>query len=351
MTFGYFLRLLPSFVLLAFALLFSSCTSVEGKLSQAEAEFDAGKFESAQYKYFELISTTDGEERTKIADSYMSRVSALISQLSFDAKRYPEWAAVFDTMPDYKTRLDSVFSANLIARAKAYLNEGKIEDGAVLAGYIPESHTDGELLAEIANAQKERENAAFEAGREHYLNKEYDAAIEEWSKLDPSSELGKRAEEIKDRIPKEKLDHYLAQARKRPVEGFRMTASGPISRIIYNRVEPTNFEMESAQEGRQFLRIEATITEDIDLYAWYIENGEFVNVARMQREITEMEIENPEDIKRVYKRNIVSGRPAKVVYFVNTEFDYYRTKKIYVSTGFTPRVPEDLEKISVVHAF
>ena len=143
----------------------------------------------------------------------------------------------------------------------------------------------------------------------------------------------------------------MAQARKRPVEGFRMTASGPISRIIYNRVEPTNFEMESAQEGRQFLRIEATITEDIDLYAWYIENGEFVNVARMQREITEMEIENPEDIKRVYKRNIVSGRPAKVVYFVNTEFDYYRTKKIYVSTGFTPRVPEDLEKISVVHAF
>lgn len=334
----------------SFALL-ASCGGVKSKLAEAENDFDSGNYESAQFKYFELISNSEGEERTQVAESYLGRVSALVSQSSFDSSKYAEWAAVFDTMPDYRSRLDGIFAASLLSRAKALLDEGELSKSAILVGYLPSGHDDGGLGAEIAKAQKAKESEIFEAGRKLYLDKEFDKAIEEWSKLDPGSELGKKAEEIKARIPKEKFDHFLAEARKRQVKGFKINTSGPTSRIIYNRVEGQTFDMDSASEGRQLLRIEATISEDINLYAWYIENNEFVNLGRLQREIMILDIDNPEEIKRIYKRNIVSGRPVEVVYFMSTEYDFYRIKKIYVSTEFTPRTPEDLSKISVVHSF
>ncbi len=346
------LRYVPVISLLALAsALVASCGGVSGKLDAAEREFDEGRYESAQFMYFELISATDGEERTKVAESYIGRVSALVSQSTFDAAKYGEWSAVFDSLPDYKSRLDGIFAASLLSRAKSHLENGELEKSAVLVGFLPDGFDDGGLTAEVSKAQKELEAKVFETGRKLYLEKDYDGAIAEWSKLDPGSEVGKKAAEIQARIPGEKLEHFLSEARKRPVKGFKKNSAGPTSRVIYNRVEGQTFDMDSAGEGRQLLRIEATISEDINLYAWYIDNGEFVNLGRMQREIMVLEFENEEEIKRIYKRNIVSGRPVEVVYFMSTEFDFYKMKKIYISTKISPRNAEELAEISVVHSF
>ncbi|MCD6119012.1 hypothetical protein J7K50_04140 [bacterium] len=339
------------FATLLALLSFSGCNPVGKKIGMAEKAFDRGDYETAQFEYFELLSSTSGDVQEKAAQSLFNRAAELVSSSSFDPHDYFEWAALFDTLPEYKAKLDAGFAKSITARAQALLDSGETTESAILIGYLPDGQDDNGLGVRIAQAHEARQEEIFNSGMECYKNHDYDGAIAEWETLDPSGERMKEANEIIDRIPAEKEKQYIQEAMKRPVEGMTVLASGPLMRIIFNRIKGKTFEMETAGEGRQFLRINARISKDIELYAWYKDEGNFKSLGSMRREFVWLVDDDPEIVKQIYKQTIASDHPMEVVYFINTQYGLYREQDIYVSTEMSPYNVDDLKEIAILLKF
>lgn len=329
----------------------AGCNSDTRKLVKAESSFDSGDYENAQFLYFELISTGSESKKDEIVESYYQRVSKLVVSSSFEPSSYPEWVAVLDSVPNKKLALDELFTQTLIKRADAMLKKGETVESAVLIGFVPEGQSDAGLTEKIARAHELNQEKIYNQGLQEYKSHEYESAIETWSNLDISSEWGKKVEEIKTRIPKEKEAYYLSEAKKRKVEGLRITAAGPVNRVVFNRIQGRTLESEPASDGRQILRIEAVLTKDIALYAWYKENENFKSLGELRREFVWLEAEDPEKIKKMYKQIITPENPVEVVYFLNTAYDFCKYNPVYVSTEMIPRVVDDLNEIAIIHQF
>jgi len=333
------------------ASLASGCNATTRKLARAERAFDSRDYETAQFVYFELVSTSKDAQMNMIVSSYYKRVKKLIVSSAFDPATYPDWVAILDSVPQKKTELDTLFAETLIKRAEGLLKEGDTVESAVLVGYIPEGQGDAGLTEMIAQEHEKIQKETFKKGFNEYKTHEYDTAIETWKSLDIASEWGKSAEEIITKIPKEKEAFYLAQAKKRKVDGLKITGAGPVNRVVFNRIQGKTLETESAGDGRQILRIEATLTKDIELYAWYKDGEDFKSLGGMRKEYVWLEAEDPEKIKKMYKQVITDDNPAEVVYFFNTEYDFCKYHNVFVSTEMIPRNVDDLKEISIVQVF
>ncbi len=343
-----FVLLLTIIVTISFI---TSCNSETRSLVKAENAFDSGDYENAQFLYFGLISTGSESRKNKIVESYFQRVSKLVVSSSFEPASYSEWAAVLDSVPSKKQALDELFAQTLIKRAETMLKEGETVESAVLIGYVPEGQSDAGMTEKIAQVHEQNQEEIYSQGLQEYKNHEYESAIKTWGNLDISSELGKKAEEIKARIPIEKESYYLAEAKKRKVDGLKIKAAGPVDRVVFNRIQGRTLESEPAGDGRQILRIEAMLTKDIALYAWYKENENFKSLGELRREFVWLEAEDPEKIKKMYKQIITLDNPVEVVYFLNTAYDFCKYNPVYVSTEMIPRVVDDLREIAIIHQF
>jgi hypothetical protein len=332
-------------------LILASCNTNSRKLAEAEKAFDSGDFETAQFVYYELISTAKEAQLDRVVESYYQRVQKLVTSSTFDPATYPEWVALLDSKPEKKKTLDSLFTETIIKRAEELLKDGETVESAVLIGYIPEGQDDAGMTEKIAQAHDKKQEDIFNKGFNEYKNHKFDIAIETWKKLDMTSELGKKAEEIKTKIPAEKEAFYLSEAKKRKVEGIKITASGPVNRVVFNRIQGKTLETEAAGDGRQILRIEATLTKNIELYAWYKDGGEFKSLGTLRREFVWLEAQDPDKIKKMYKQVITPENPAQVVYFLNTEYDFCKYHPVYISTEGIPRIVDELVGIAIVHIF
>jgi len=336
---------------LAIAAAATGCQSYEGKLARAEKAFDAGKFENAQFAYFELLSESVGPEQVKAAESLKSRLKPLVTSDKFDPAKYEMWSAVLETSPELADEIDAAFAGALGARAQKLIDEGKYKEAGIVLGYVPTGKGDPALMAKLKKAAAEGEKGKYNAGLELYKQHKYDEAIEAWKTLDPGSDWYAKAKPIIEKIPAEKLKYYIEKARKRPLDGFKLKEARPIARVIFNRVKGQAFETQDAPEGHEFLKVEAVISRDIDLCAWYWDGSNFVSVGGLQREFVKIDAEDPDEVKRSYKQKISSDHPMEVVYFIVTKFNFHKEHDIYVSEGSPPYVADDLAEASIVASF
>jgi len=161
------------FATLLALLSFSGCNPVGKKIGMAEKAFDRGDYETAQFEYFELLSSTSGDVQEKAAQSLFNRAAELVSSSSFDPHDYFEWAALFDTLPEYKAKLDAGFAKSITARAQALLDSGETTESAILIGYLPDGQDDNGLGVRIARSVAKiiaKIGTAFCIKNLHYLS-------------------------------------------------------------------------------------------------------------------------------------------------------------------------------------
>ena len=344
-----------AFPLFLFALLaafsLAACGSQESKLSKAEALFDKGEFEKAQFEYFELLTRTDGPMHEKVVESLTGRLEPFIKSPKFDPKDYPDWVATLEADSELKTKFDGVVSSEIKRRVEELLVSGKLEDASIMLSYLPEGADDGGLGNRIKNARLNEQESIYQSGLALYKNHKYDEAVATWDGLDPASSYFEKAKAIKEKIPGEKISFFIGQARKRPLDGFKLTDARPVARVIFNRVQGQGFETLEAPEDKEYLKVEARIGNDIDLVAWYVDKGKFVSVGRLERQFVRIDADDPEAVKRSFKKTISKSSPAEVVYFIVVEFDFHRKHDIYVSDSSAPYKAEDLNDLSIVTTF
>jgi len=334
-------------IAIVLSIVFAGCDSIGRRIATAERAFDSGNFEKAQFAYFELLNTTNDAAKERVVDSLFPRLKKTVTNASFAPSSYAEWSALLDGIPEKSEELDRVFAESITSRAEKLLGEGNTVDSAVLLGYLPENADDKGLMKRITELHEKKQVEAYNAGLDKYKSFDYDGAIEEWGKLDPSSECAKKASEIKARIPAEKEKHLFAEARKRKVEGIAITSHDTASIAVFNRIAGQKLKSETAPEGKVFLRITAKITKSIDLFAWYVKDGKYKQAGCFRRELVWLP-EDPEQVKRMYKQVISPDNPMEVIYFLPVDYDFTKLHAVYISPDGAPFAPDDLADTAIL---